>query len=42
MDSQIFKGRLQRSKLIELKTYIIGKLLELNCLKWAHITHLGT
>jgi hypothetical protein len=44
MDSPIFRRRLQGSKLIKLKNvlYIIGKLLEHTCLKWARMTHLGT
>jgi hypothetical protein len=42
MDSQIFKERLQGSKIIKLKSffYINGKLLERRCLKWACMTHL--
>jgi hypothetical protein len=44
LDSQIFKERLQGSKLIELKKYIytIENFLRLRCLKWVRMTHLGT
>jgi hypothetical protein len=41
MDSKNFRERFQGSKLNDLwHFYIIGKLLELKCLKWAHIAHL--
>jgi hypothetical protein len=41
MDFWIFKERLQGSKLIGLRIfYIIGKMLELKCLKWACMIHL--
>jgi hypothetical protein len=41
VDSRIFREWLQRSKLIELRhLYIIGKLLELRCLKWVSMIHL--
>jgi hypothetical protein len=43
MDSQIFRGRLQGSKLIGLKSPLYHwKSLGLRCLKWACMTHLGT
>jgi hypothetical protein len=42
--SESFKGRLQGSKLIGLKSffYIIDFFLEFKCLKWALMTHLAT
>ncbi len=40
VDSQNFRERLQGSKLNGLwRSYIIGKLLERRCLKWARIAH---
>jgi len=43
MDSQIFKGRLQGQNSLNWDVlYIIGKLLERTCLKWACMTHLNT
>jgi len=43
MDSQIFKERLQGQNPLDCKVpYIIEKLLECRCLKWAHMTHLDT
>jgi hypothetical protein len=43
IDSQIFKGKLQGSRLIWLRfPDIIGKFLECRCLKWVRMTHLGT
>jgi hypothetical protein len=43
MDSQIFRKRLQGSKPIGLKNfYIIEKILDFRCLKWARMTHLDT
>jgi hypothetical protein len=42
MDSQIFRMQLQGPKPSAWKVlYIIGKLLKLKCLKWAHIAHLN-
>jgi hypothetical protein len=41
MDSWIFKEQLQRSKNLDWGViYVIGKLLERRCLKWALMTHL--
>ncbi len=43
MDSQIYKKRLQGSKPFDWRVfYIIGKVLESKCLKWARMTHLGS
>jgi hypothetical protein len=43
MDSWIFRGQLQGWKFIDWKVpYIIGKLLERKCLRWARMTYLGT
>jgi hypothetical protein len=42
MESQIFRGLTRiKSHWIEKIPYTIGKFLELRCLKWAHMIHLG-
>jgi len=43
MDSKTFKRWLQGSNSLDWRvTYIIKKILERKCLKWARMTHLGT
>ncbi len=43
MDSQIFRGWLQGWNSLDWQVlYIIGKLLTLRCMKWAHMIDLGT
>ncbi len=43
MDFQIFREQLQGPKPIGLRSSLYHeKLLELRCLKWAHMTHLDT